>query len=314
MNDEFQRAITHTAEHIFMGSLKRLVPDLQLVKMEQSEKRNAVYVKSPKLNLDLILKAEKITNKIIEEGKVVKEHYFDTLEDAKRAFPSLRAIEHRIKGKVRVIEVDGYDYTACAGKHARNSKECGFFLVTSISKERDAYVIEFAAGYEAKERALELSKIALSLARVVGAPLENLEKAVENLKNENNEIKKRLVELIEFKLSSLVPKKVKGIKIYKEIFHGIDRKLIVRKAGELAKKDNSLVIFADFKEGEENAFISICKDERMKGINCGSLLRSALQGLGGKGGGSENFASGTINKDLLSKVIDAIEKEVENIA
>ncbi|MEM3451302.1 MAG: hypothetical protein QW830_02710, partial [Nitrososphaerales archaeon] len=153
-------SIAHTAEHVFMGSLKRLVPNIEVKKVEIEGEKGVVIVSSKYLDWQIIFEAEKMTNKVIDEAKEIKEHFFDSLEDAKKAFPSLRAYEERIKGKTRVIEVDGYDYSACRAEHAKNTKECLFFIVTKFSKAgKNLFKIEFYVGENAKMKALEITKI-----------------------------------------------------------------------------------------------------------------------------------------------------------
>ncbi len=122
----------HTAEHIFMGSLQKLVNDIFVRKVEHDDSVNRVYMKCQELSLDSIHEAELMANKIIGEGRKVKEHNFQSIEEARKVFPQMRAYEERISGSVRVIEIDGYDYAACAREHTENTSKCEFFLVTHV--------------------------------------------------------------------------------------------------------------------------------------------------------------------------------------
>ena len=129
----------HTAEHLFAGSIRRLKPDLTILKVDQSEGRNSIYVDVKNLDWSTIMKAELMANQIISEGREVKQHIFSSLKNAKQQFPEARAMEKRITGEVRIVEIDGYDYAACSRKHSNNTRECDFFLITRVIKAEGEY-------------------------------------------------------------------------------------------------------------------------------------------------------------------------------
>ena len=100
--------LAHTAEHAFIGSLQRLVK--QTVKVRRVEHRktdNSVFVSLAQLDLDLIFKAAYEVNSIITNGRKIIIHSFESLSEAKKAFPTMRANEERIKksNPVRVVEI-----------------------------------------------------------------------------------------------------------------------------------------------------------------------------------------------------------------
>ena len=59
----------HTAEHVFVGSLQKLVGKIAVRKVEHIDAINKVYLKSSELTLDMIYDAEVMTNRIIEEER-----------------------------------------------------------------------------------------------------------------------------------------------------------------------------------------------------------------------------------------------------
>lgn len=306
MTSTSQVALAHTGEHIFMGSLQGMVQGIIVKKVEQTEDRNSLFVKCNKLSWDQILQAEKLANLIINEGKNIVEHHFPNLEEARRTFPKMRAMEDRISGEVRVVEVDGYDYAACAREHARNSKECEFFLVTSFSKAEDGYEIRFEVGEKAKAAALEYSALLMKTASILGASILSVEKAATNLKNESEILTKRIRELTEKEASALVPEEINGSKVYTKVFEGLENRILMDKAGELINKGRSIVIFAN---KTDTAFLLLAKSNDIK-FNSGALLSDVLQSLGGKGGGKDDFASGSVGISKLNEALSELKGRV----
>jgi alanyl-tRNA synthetase len=298
--------LAHTAEHIFMGSLQRLVAGISVRKVEHSDTINKVYLKSPELTLDMIYKAEIMTNEIIEEGREVKEHKFPSIEEARKAFPQMRAYEERISGEVRVVEIDSYDYSACAREHAHKTNECGFFLVTRISKEGDQYEIEFLTGKEAQQSALELSMKCIKVARELSASMQTLEATAKNVKNELDEYKKRITVLTENFLDTVTPVSKNGRTIYAKIMSILDDSTIMKRSGEIIKQENTVILFVNT---NSRATIVLACNERLQ-LDCNTILKSILTKFGGKGGGKSNFATGSVEREKAEDTFNALCKEL----
>lgn len=296
-----QIALAHTGEHIFMGSLQRIVPNISVRKVEQKEDRNSLFVKNDSLTWDQVLQAEKLANSVIAEGKSIIEHFFPNIDEARKKFPKMRAMKERISGQVRVVEVDGYDYSACAREHVKNSRECEFFLVTSFSKEGDIFEIRFEVGDKAKTVALEHSAMLMKVANAIGASLNAVEKTATNLKEEVNDLKKKVRGASEKDASSIPAEDVNGVRLYSKMFEGLENKVLMEKAGELIKTQGGVVILAN---KAEKGFMLLAKSPDIK-LNSAEILRDSLASFGGKGGGKADFASGSVE---ISKIEEAFAK------
>lgn len=299
--------MAHTAEHIFVGSLTRLIPSVRVQKVDVSEDESRVYLKAPRLDWDSILKAERMANKVISEGRKVLVHEFLCLEDAKRRFPQLRAHDERIVGKVRVVEVDGYDYSACLGEHVENTRECDFFIVTSISRAGEVFEVRFQVGEKAKEEALELSKLCLRVAEILGATIPTLERTALNLKEECLRLRQRLSSATLEQAMSVKPVEKFGVRLFVRVFDGLEQKKLMDVAGKLVKQEKSVVVFGN-KDGPPLVIFARSKD---LGIDCASVLQEVLLNFGGKGGGKTEYAFGTIHGDRVEEAVEALRRAVE---
>ena len=105
--------IAHTAEHALIGSLQKLIgKTLHVRKVEHRQADNSVFITTPHLDLELIIKAQSEVNSLISTGRKVITHSFVSLGEAKKRFPELRANEERIEKEstsIRVIEIEGHD-------------------------------------------------------------------------------------------------------------------------------------------------------------------------------------------------------------
>jgi alanyl-tRNA synthetase len=297
----------HTAEHLFAGSLRNIQPGIKVVKVDQSDDRNNLFIEAERLDWDMVLNAEARANQAIFENRVIREYFFSSLEEAKQGFPGLRAMEERISGEVRVVEIDGYDYAACSREHASSTGECGFFLVTRVVKAgQTGFQIDFAVGNEAKVKALELSKIALSVGDILGAPLGSVEKTVENMRSELSSLRRRLASMSEQAVEEITASERSGVKIYSKMFEGLNVKRLIKKAGELTAQANSVVLLANL---TEDATVILARSSD-GGFDAGSLLREVLAVYGGQGGGRPEFASGRVD---LSKVDSVFKDVLDNV-
>lgn len=297
----------HTAEHLFAGSLRKINPDVTISKVDQSEGRNSVYVSSKILDWETVLKAEEMANRVIFEGRVVKAHFFDSVEEARRRFPELRAMEERIVGRVRVVEVEGYDYAACSREHTANTRECDFFLVTRVVKAgEDGFQIDFTVGEEAKLKALTLSKTSLHTADILGAPISLVEKTVENMLGELRDLRHRLSDLSEKEAGDIPSTERGSVKIYSNVFEGLDTKTLMNKAGDLIAGSSAVVLLANV---TVDATIILARSSDLD-FDAGAVLKQVLSRYGGRGGGRSEFASGSVDP---SKVEDVFHTVLETV-
>ena len=302
----------HTGEHIFFRSLSKVVPEVSLDKISIKEEKNALYIKyQGNLTWEKLLEAERLTNNIILENRKVIVHN-SKKEDVIKKFPDIRIKLDRIQTEeVRIVEVENYDFAACSGDHVNFTKEIDFFLLTKVNKTGESsYRLEFEVAEKAKDEALTLSKIALASMEVLQSAPENVERTISNLLKDNEKYRQNLAEFSQKSFESIAPKDISGINLYFEILKGIDRKILIKKAGELIEQSKTFLVLFLIDDG---VFV-VCG--RSKDINCDmrNLLTSILTRFDGRGGGRENFAQG--GGSLIENyegIIKEIEGEVEKI-
>ncbi|MGB9718293.1 MAG: DHHA1 domain-containing protein [Thermoproteota archaeon] len=297
----------HTGEHVLMGCLQRIKGSLKVRKVEFSDGAGSVTVEVDSLSFNDLAEAQVMANRVIQEGRIVKEHFFDSLEEAQKAFPSLRAHEERIKGRVRIVEIDGFDYSACAGEHVENTRECGMILVTHVSKSGGEYRIDFEVGEKALETAVRLSTLCLSVSSILGSPIRNLEKTVLNTRMENEDMRRRLSAATEQLVSKTLLKTVlSGTEFQKGLLKGVDARTVMKTVGELIGRTRSVYLIGIEWPGACNILVA-SSDGRVKAAE---LVREVCKVFDGKGGGDEKMAVGSFPCDAYVQAVEEAEKRV----
>lgn len=312
--------LAHTAEHAFIGSLQKLMgKTLHVRKVEHRQADNSVFITTPNLDLELIIKAQSEVNSLISTGRKIIIHSFVSLGEAKKRFPELRANEERIEKEstsIRVIEIEGHDVAACALDHANDLSECVFFLVKKVSRSGNEHEINFVVEKQAKETAIILSLKLLNICSDVAANFNTVENTIRKLKVENEIYLSKLKNLTKEKLDNILPYTVdrSKITIIRGIFSGLIESEIRSYAGRKITEYNTVVVIANILQEFDDPSVSIvlARNESLMGIDCDRLFRET-SGNDGRGGGKPHFVIGTVNKqrvvEIVNNIVNAISKQ-----
>ncbi len=303
--------IAHSCEHAFIGSLQKLIgKTLNVRKVEHRKTDNSVFITIPNLDLELIIRAESEVNSLINMGRKIITHCFESLTEATEHLPNLRANEERITGSnpVRVVEIEGHDLAACAMEHVANLNECSFFLVTRLSKNGNDYEINFVVGEQAKETAIALSLKLLKICEEVRANFNTVENTVRNLKTESEISIRKLKNLTREKLDNIIPYITEYTKI--TIISGIFSDLLDDEirifAGRKIAESNVVVIIVNINHhSDDTASIVFARNEALVNIDCNKLFRE-ISSKDERGGGKPHFVTGIVNKERVADIVNNI--------
>jgi alanyl-tRNA synthetase len=314
--------LAHTAEHAFIGSLQKILGStLSVRKVEHREKDSTVIIKLPQLDLQTVIKAQQEVNFLIDSGKNIKTHRFETLDKAKERFPSLRANEDRIKEKkesVRVIEIEGHDIAACAMEHASNLCECEFFLVTRMSKAggNAGYEINFVVQSQAKEASMILSWKLLRICQDLGANINTVEDTVKKLDREEKIKTLKLKKLTTGHLDKIMPSSLENgkVNLIQDILYSLDDDEIRSFVGKIAShsEERTIILLAHIpNDNEENASVTFARTQSLEHIDCNKLFNQ-YSSLGARGGGKPTFLTGVINKEKIHQLMNHLVTDIRN--
>ncbi len=276
---------------------------------------NTAFILVPQLDVDTVIKAEIEVNSLIAKGLRISTRTFSSLEEAKGKIPNLRANEERITAavagggasEVKVVEIENHDVAACAMEHASNLQECDFFLVTRLSKSGSEYEVDFVVGRQAKDTAVALSYKLLRVCNELGANINTVENTTHKLRSENEINARKLKALSREKLVGIPPVRSGSITLLKGIFENLSDDQVQEFAGEIIINPNTLVLLANI--SDERANIVFARNEKMEEFDLNKMFKQFAD-ADGRGGGKPHFVTGIVKKQVVSRVLDSIAREV----
>ncbi len=121
----------HTGQHILSQALLA-VGGLATVSVHFGEETTTIEVASASVEGPVLAKAEELANAVIRENRAVKVHEVDPSEASR--FPLRRTPPDA--GRLRIVEVDSFDWAACGGVHVASAGEVGPIKIVSQEKIR----------------------------------------------------------------------------------------------------------------------------------------------------------------------------------
>ncbi len=282
----------HTGEHILYRSLENLF-NVKFQKVIFDENESSLFIMGS-IKMDDVFEAEKFANEIIKKNLPVKEHY-ENISDINEN--EIRMKRDRIKEKnVRIIEIEGFDKSACSGIHVKNTNEIEYIIVKSI-KSGDFTEIKFLTGESALKYIYENSKIIRSIENKYKLDHNIIEKKLNQMIQENEKLKKSLYELSSTMFNFNKANK-NGRLIYYSNFPYGDINGIEKLGRKIMENENSVVIYGNEIEGK---IFLLSKDP--KDIE---FIKSVMEKYKLRGGGSKNYFIISIENANFKTIYDEI--------
>lgn len=297
----FHHMQQHTGQHLLSAVLADEY-GWPTVSVHFGDETNTVDVECRDLDVSLLAFIEQRVNARTVENRRVSIAF----EDAATA-EGLRKASDR-QGSLRIVTIDGVDRSACGGTHVDHTGEIGGMLLRRAEKTKGHSRIEFVCGHRAIARARIDADLLGRAARLLSASPHDLpgliEQQLQRLADGERERKRMSAELVQFhaaaRWSACVPD---GDGVRRMV---VQSSSAVKESEPLARELAALggceVLVVHAASG--GVMLATAEDT---GIDAGQRLRSALQPLGGRGGGSPRIAQGSIpNAALLPDIFLAL--------
>ncbi|MBD3204159.1 hypothetical protein GF327_07725 [Candidatus Woesearchaeota archaeon] len=292
----------HTGEHILFKSIKKQIPDIKLDKIDLKQDESSLYVKSNNLSWKTLFEAEDLANSIIQADKKIHIKFLDKTEAEKNK--ELRIKLDRISSeKIRVIEIDDFDLSACAGIHAKTTGFVKNIIITKFVFQKGSYEIRFKT--DAINKIFNYSKTARQAADILNTDPDSVISLLKKTIHERDEFKEKYRNLLDKIPVSLNTEKTGNIIFKYKVFENYNRKKLIDTINE-NKEDDSIILLINKKEKNATVMLT-CSDTLDYDIL--QILKKSFRKFNGKGGGRNKFAQGSVN----SKHINALIKEIRNL-
>ena len=209
-------------------------------------------------------------------------------------------------GTLRIVSIGGVDRSACGGTHVRTTAEIGLILTGKSEKVRGTTRVEFVCGNRALRRARADFRVLAAMGRLLSVPPEQSVDTLTALIEKNKALEKTAQRLA----TELARRE--GKELYLETTPGPDgvRRVLQRGAIDDAMRARAQA----FAAGERAAFVAICEQSPSillaasadAGIHAGDLMKKALAAHGGRGGGNQFLAQGSVSDSAALASVEAL--------
>jgi len=242
------------------------------------------------LGADALSAAESEANRIVWEDRPVSIRFATPDEAAAMTFRK----EPTRSGPLRVIEVEGFDMSACGGTHVGRAGQVGAIALRSWEKFRGGMRLEFVCGARAlREFRVLRDAVAGSLRYLSVAPQE-LPSAIEGAQTENKDLRRTIRDLGErlaiHEAAALVQRArpIGSARVVVDALEGWDQQGLKALASAAASQPG--VVAALLSAGDP-ALVVIARASDVH-LDAAAVLKALVQRFGGKGGGKPELAQG----------------------
>ena len=197
-------------------------------------------------------------------------------------------------GEVRVVEVEGFDRSACGGTHLRRTGGVGLILLRKIERRKDLTRVEFVCGGRALKCARQDYEVLTKAAGLFSTSAENVPPLISQQAEElrlalrlRGKLLERLCEYRARELWAAAPER-NGVKIVRLVFPA-EENLEAKLFAHAVAKHPSAVGLIGVKGKPAALFFS---QSAGGPHDMGAILKQTVAHTGGRGGGARDFAQG----------------------
>ena len=296
----FDHMQQHTGQHILSQAFIA-VAGAETRSFHLGEEEVSIDVAHPGLDPEMLRSVEERANEVVWEDREILIHEVPREEIGRFPLRKLPAVE----GIVRVVEVQGFDWSACGGTHVRRTGQVGIVAILSTEKYKGGTRVAFVCGGRALRRQRDRARLLRELSLAFTAGESDLPKAVARLKEERERLDKRLKTLLSSELTreaaALIEAAPRGLRgpVVARHFPDRDSGEIGALASLIAGR-GAIALLASGGETPRAHFSAPAGT-----ISVGDLLGRLCREYGGKGGGRPESAQGAIPAHALEAALDA---------
>jgi alanyl-tRNA synthetase len=291
----------HSGQHVLSAAFVELY-QMPTVSFHMAEDYCSIDLATPALTVDQIVGAEKRANEIVFENRPVRIRYVSRADAEKLGLRKLPPAE---RDELRIVEVEDFDLSACGGTHVTASGQIGSILLRKMEKVRQGTRVEFVCGQRAVRMARRDFGALSEAAALFSAQLWDVPEQIRKSAAESKLLRKQkddaLDELAEVMAMAVLHEQSgkSGRKIVVRAFADRDinfAKLFAQKVTRAATPAIALVASTMDPAGLVFAQTPVAAPGGPAGSasDMGALLKQVLTSVGGRGGGSRDFAQGGI--------------------
>ena len=221
------------------------------------------------------------------------------------------------EGTLRVVEVEGFDFSPCGGTHARRTGEVGLVAARQWERAKGLVRVTFVAGGRALADYRRANRTARETAALFSVARDEAAAAAARLQDENRQLLRRLRPLEELAaraeadgLLAAAQATAGGTRLVARAFDGRDPDSLRRLASALAARPRTVALLGS--RYQDSVRLVFARSQDAPG-DMNALMRAACQTLQGRGGGRPDLAQGGGPRaDLLAEALDGAARALDN--
>lgn len=312
-DNRFDYMQQHSGQHLLSAAFYKLYNG-ETVGFYIGKEYVYIDVNLPEINQQEIIKIEELANRIVFSNFQIKSYIVE-----KSDLGNLTSISDTIpNSQIRIVEIDGIDFSPCCGTHLRYTGEIGLIKIRKVEKYKGNIRVEFVCGNRALQDYIwknnsiyEIANLLSSKDKDIANKVAKLYEKKEKLERENRSLKEEIAKYKGEELFQQAKKIYNHNFIYKK-FQDMDFQEVNNITNYLFSKDRTIILFALSEKDHAQFLVGVSKDIN---INLNSILKALKNNMEIKGGGKDKLVQGKcLIKDLdliLEEFYESILREIK---
>ncbi|MFC1501803.1 DHHA1 domain-containing protein [bacterium] len=293
----------HSGQHILSQSFYQILR-AETVGFHLGEENSTLDLNTPDLSADKLREIEEAANSVVTENRSIL--VYSVPAEKLKTLPMRKFPENR--GDIRIVEVEGYDWSGCCGTHVNRTGEVGIIKIIRYERYKGGSRIGFLCGQRALRDYQEKQVLVRETCQLLTAGEDELLSIIKRLQEERKIHTRRIRSLtdalLEYEATALYQnaEKLGPYKIVISIFKDLEPEDIQNLVKKLIQHESVIALVGLEKE---KGYLCFGRSQSVD-IDMRPILKDACDVIGGKGGGSPFMAQG--NGPEISKLETAIQK------
>lgn len=287
----FDHMQQHTGQHLLSAAFVRLF-NWPTASFHLGRDLCTIDLETGSFGPRQLQQAEELANQVIFEDRPVHIRFASPGELEAQGMRKAPARQ----GELRLIDIEDFDRCPCGGTHVARTGQIGLVLLRGTEKLRGQARVEFVCGGRALAAARADYRHLQDAARLLTTGPAELPNVLRKQFEERRAADKARAQLLE-RLAELEGRAllgeaetVGGRRLLVKVFEDDEADYLRLLAARLVREPNVQLLLAT----KSRPAAVIFAQTPGGSVDMNALLREALTGLGGKGGGSRDFAQGAL--------------------
>ncbi len=281
----------HSAQHLLSATVDHLLGLPTVSSKISIDSPTTIDLPTASVSESDVTRAEDLANAVIYEDRPIKTY---TISDADVSRVPFRR-PPKVTGQIRVVEIDGLDYSACGGTHCTRSGMIGIVKVLKVERRGDKTRLYLVAGERALRVFQDYHAVIIRAAQELDTNPQALAETITRQQALLRAAQKDLQELEilraerEARELAAQAEPLDGMRVVTAAWRDRSPQQLRALGGELQKQAQLIALLASY-DGTKLSLTAACGEGA--GVSANDLIRRVLTETGGRGGGDARLAQG----------------------